>query len=187
MTDDTATILQAFEHAPVAMMVTKERVITACNEKFCTIFGYPREKLLGQSIRMLYPSDDDFVRMGELGPKRMQTTGESDDLRVMTRADGTLFWVRGQGRSMTPNAPFAHTIWCFEDLSSARPMLDLTKRERQVAMLVVEGQSAKEIARMLGISPRTVEAHRAKLLEKYHVKTTGELISKLSSSPQLET
>jgi len=42
----------------------------------------------------------------------------------------------------------------------------LTKRERQVMALLVVGKSNKPVAEMLGISPKTVEVHRAKVMEK---------------------
>jgi two-component system CheB/CheR fusion protein len=42
----------------------------------------------------------------------------------------------------------------------------LTSREREILHLVVAGHSSKAIARELGISPRTVEKHRATILRK---------------------
>jgi len=51
----------------------------------------------------------------------------------------------------------------------------LTPRERQVMALVVQGNSNKMVARTLGISNKTVEAHRAKVMEKMAVKSAAEL------------
>ena len=42
----------------------------------------------------------------------------------------------------------------------------LSPREQEVVKLIAEGMSGREIADQLGISPRTVERHRANLLEK---------------------
>lgn len=50
-----------------------------------------------------------------------------------------------------------------------------TRRERQVAELIIAGHSTKAIARRLGISPRTVEFFRASLRRKTHSKTTAGL------------
>jgi two-component system response regulator FixJ len=52
----------------------------------------------------------------------------------------------------------------------------LTQRERDVLKLVVAGDSNKTIAHSLGISPRTVEIHRSRLMEKTQVKNLAELI-----------
>lgn len=45
-------------------------------------------------------------------------------------------------------------------------MASLTEREREIMSKAVEGYSNKEIARQLGISPRTVEVHRAHIFQK---------------------
>ena len=52
----------------------------------------------------------------------------------------------------------------------------LTPREREVFDLVIQGQQYREIAAALGISPRTVEVHRARLMEKLGVRSISELI-----------
>lgn len=52
----------------------------------------------------------------------------------------------------------------------------LTEREREVLNLVVEGQTNKEVARVLDISPRTVDIHRAHVMEKMHAKTLADLV-----------
>jgi len=53
---------------------------------------------------------------------------------------------------------------------------DLTKREHQVFELLIKGLANKEIAAELGISPRTVEIHRARMLAKMGVSTGSELM-----------
>ena len=60
---------------------------------------------------------------------------------------------------------------------SATPQPDLTNREREILGLIAEGFSSKEIARKLGISPKTVEFHRANLLKKYEARSSSQLIA----------
>lgn len=55
----------------------------------------------------------------------------------------------------------------------------LTLREYQVAQLLSQALTSKQIARELQISPRTVEAHRARLLRKLRVSTPNELLLSL--------
>jgi two-component system, LuxR family, response regulator FixJ len=52
----------------------------------------------------------------------------------------------------------------------------LTERERQVLDLIVEGNSNKVIAYHLTISPRTVELHRANVMDKMHARNVAELV-----------
>src|SRR5512134_491923 len=52
----------------------------------------------------------------------------------------------------------------------------LTLRERQVMDLVSEGRSNREIAEALGISLRTVEVHRARMMDKLGVRSLPELV-----------
>ena len=62
------------------------------------------------------------------------------------------------------------------DVESANPYQRLTPREREVFHLVVEGKASKQISRELGISVKTAENHRARLMEKLGVHNTAELV-----------
>ena len=53
---------------------------------------------------------------------------------------------------------------------------DLTTRQREILQLVAEGFSAKEIADQLQISHRTVEFHKAKVMEQLDLHTTTDLV-----------
>lgn len=53
---------------------------------------------------------------------------------------------------------------------------NLTEREREVAELIVSGQSSKNIAVQLGISPKTVDIHRANIMKKLNAKTIAEIV-----------
>ena len=52
----------------------------------------------------------------------------------------------------------------------------LSQREREVLGLIVAGLTNKEIGRALGLSPRTVETHRANLFAKLHCDSLAQLI-----------
>ncbi|MBJ7579269.1 response regulator [Devosia sp. MC532] len=57
-----------------------------------------------------------------------------------------------------------------------RGFSQLTPREREVLQLITDGQSNKEAGRELGISPRTVEVHRARVMEKLGARNTADLM-----------
>ena len=62
--------------------------------------------------------------------------------------------------------------------SSAQSRLEtLTPREREVFEYVVRGKMNKQTAHELGITERTIKAHRQRLFEKLGVKTVAELVS----------
>ena len=86
------------------------------------------------------------------------------------------------GRALDPSQPHAAGIWSFEDLSSRRALkVDFTAREREIAALLIEGLTSKLIGRRLGISPRTVDVYRARLMRKTGAANTAELVNKLLS------
>ena len=62
----------------------------------------------------------------------------------------------------------------------------LTARERQVMELVAKGCHNREIAETLGISPRTVEVHKARVMEKLQVQSVPELVRIVLRVPPAE-
>ena len=55
----------------------------------------------------------------------------------------------------------------------------LTPREREIAALLAEGQTSKQVGRRLDISPRTVDVYRARLMRKTGAASTPELVNRL--------
>lgn len=169
----------AFDFAPVGLVVTENRVIRDCNHAFAEMFGYQRDALRDQLFAILYPSVQEFVNIRTRGIKELAEANAYWDERVMARNGGNLFWCRVRGHTFTPDAPLARAVWSFADLSETRPYQPLTRREREVISLLSEGMTSKEIARVLGLSYRTVEEHRARLMKKFGVNNTAGLIQSL--------
>ena len=55
-----------FEHAPVGLVLTENRVIRSCNPMFAEMFGYAVSELVDRSFAILYPSIEEFVRVAAL-------------------------------------------------------------------------------------------------------------------------
>jgi RNA polymerase sigma factor (sigma-70 family) len=60
--------------------------------------------------------------------------------------------------------------------ADAEKLRRLTAREREVLEHAARGLHAKEIAAVLGISPRTVEVHKSRIMEKLGVRNVAELV-----------
>jgi DNA-binding NarL/FixJ family response regulator len=56
------------------------------------------------------------------------------------------------------------------------PLDVLTPRQREILQLVAEGHTSKEIARRLGLSCKTVEAHRTQIMERLDVHEVAGLV-----------
>ena len=70
--------------------------------------------------------------------------------------------------SLTQNSEFP------EDMKD--PLSRLSSREREVLQLVVEGKSSAEIAKLLYLSPKTVETYRSKLMKKLGINNLPDLV-----------
>ena len=84
----------------------------------------------------------------------------------------------------TPQDPHHDTLWVFVDLSEERKVNSalrgsMTPRERDIAALLIEGRTGKEVAKALGISHRTVDIYKTRLLRKYGVSSTPQLVQHL--------
>jgi FixJ family two-component response regulator len=73
-----------------------------------------------------------------------------------------------------------HAKWLAQQTAEARMAL-LTPRERSIVRMVVDGQSSREISALLGLSVRTVENHRSRIMEKLHVESTVDLVKLFGS------
>lgn len=172
-----------FEHAPVGLCMLENRIIRGCNRQFAETFEGDVDSFVDVPLAEFYVSQADYDSIGQRSLAALQETGRYADERIMQRRSGALFWCRVRGRSLTPEAPFQRGIWSFTDLSAERPVVELTQREREVAILTCRGLTSKEIGLELKLSYRTVEVYRARLLEKFQARKLAELVAKLAGMP----
>ena len=57
------------------------------------------------------------------------------------------------------------------------PFQELTKREKEILQLVVQGLTSKQMAEKLNLSQRTIDHHRSNLLRKFNRKNSVDLVN----------
>lgn len=164
---------------PVPMVFATHRIIRDCNAEFASLFGYRRDELIDGSFSRLYPAIADFVRTGDMWRHHLPGGAVYYDERVMAGAGSKRFWCRVNGRARDASDPFAAALYCFEPMN--RPVsettLRLTGRQRQILTLVAQGKTNAAIAEEVGLSRRTVEAHRLRLARSVGVANSAELVA----------
>ena len=135
----------------------------------------------------LHPEDrdhclDSYLRaFGARQPFRAQ-------YRVM-RSSGDYCWLENIGVPLCDeDGVFSGFMGAAQDISdrkrglftpdeeAARLVFALTERERQVLVLIAAGKSTKEAAAQLGISYKTADSHRSRILEKLGVHETASMV-----------
>jgi PAS domain S-box-containing protein len=98
----------------------------------------------------------------------------------LCRADGQYRWIRDVGSAQfdKDGAFLGYVGSCVEIPAPGRPtaVSPLTPREVQVLALVADGHSTKEVAALLGISYKTADSHRSRIMEKLNVHETASLV-----------
>lgn len=169
--------------SPLGLAMSRDRVLIWVNERFAAMFGFSTQELAGQSFAVLFPSEAEFKRIGLRMQTAMLGCGTYQDERLMRRRDGRLQWIRVHGHATDPTEPFREAAWVFETMSTGVEPDTLTPREREVLAALTAGLTAKECAKSLGISPRTVEKLSARLRQHYGVHTSAGLIARVLGMP----
>lgn len=78
--------MRLFEHSPLGMMITVNRVITFANKRMHTLTGYKEPELIGQSTRVLYQSDEEYDAMGKTIRENKEFTSP---ISLRNKAGGT--------------------------------------------------------------------------------------------------
>lgn len=133
----------------------------------------------------IYPQDFDWVMKCMAEALR---TGTSEDVQFrFVRPDGSVRLFKGHGRATRYDGDKpVYLVGVIQDLGSAdvselisserEALRRITGREREVLLRVVQGATSKEVAQALGLSPKTVETYRSRLMSKLHVDDLAGLI-----------
>jgi PAS domain S-box-containing protein len=147
--------LQAvFRVAPTGIGVVRNRVLTRVNERVCEMTGYSQQELLGQSARILYPTQDEFDFVGREKYRQIREKGTGEVETRWQRKDGSVIDVLMASTPLDRN-----------DLSVGVTFtaLDITERKRIQAELVQANLDlSATTARATELAAQSEAANRAK-------------------------
>ena len=160
--------------------------IVYANEAFEHLTGYARSEVIGRNCRFLQGRDTDQPGLHAV----RRALADKTSVRALIRnyrKDGSLFYnelfinpvVDGVGE-VTHFCGVLNVVSNPRDqsvrIAAERGYSRLTQREREVFQLLANGLSNKQVALQLGISPRTAEAHRAKVLKTLDATSLTTLV-----------
>jgi PAS domain S-box-containing protein len=85
-----ARLRSIFMASPVGIGVVSGRVLLEVNDRLCQMTGYSSGELIGRSARMLYPSEEEFDRVGSLLYNQLQQSGTGSVEIQWARKDGKI-------------------------------------------------------------------------------------------------
>jgi len=88
--DSDSFVKSIFRAVPIGIGVVIDRKISFVNQQFCEMVGYSEEELVDQSARMVYPSDEEYERVGKYKYEQIQERGVGSIETVFIRKDGQL-------------------------------------------------------------------------------------------------
>lgn len=179
---------ELLEASPLMVWMSgTDALCTFFNQSWLAFRGRTLEEELGHGwTEGLHPDDRDLCLEAYLKgytgrcPFRVQ-------YRVQ-RAGGEYCWIENSGTPLREDSVFVGFMGAAVDVSdrrtrmftpdreSVRLVFALTERERQVLVLIAGGKSTKEAAAQLGISYKTADSHRSRILEKLGVHETASMV-----------
>ena len=127
----------------------------------------PTVKILALTVHEVDQLAEEFIEAGAHGYVLKADTGRTLVDAVNTILNGGVYFTSGL---RGPDDDWNRTH------AAQPPIKTLTKREREVLQLLAEGKSNKEIGTVLGISTKTAETHRTRLMAKLGVHSIAELV-----------
>jgi len=134
--ESEATLKSIFLASPVGIGLTSDRVIKRVNNRLCEMLGYRREELIGQSARILYPTDEDYEYVGREKYAQIAQKGTGTVETRWVRKDGGVLDILLRSSWLDPADPGAGVTFTALDITDRkRAERHLKRSEAQYRLL----------------------------------------------------
>ena len=124
LSDRESQLASLYRATPAGVGRVVNRTFLEVNDQLCRMLGYAREQLIGQSARQVYPSEAEFVRVGQEKYAQIEQHGVGTVETVWQRQNGELFPVLLSSSPLDPAHLEEGTTFTVMDLSSRQRALD---------------------------------------------------------------
>ena len=143
LSDRETWLASLYRAAPVGIGRVVNRQFLEVNERVCQMLGYRREELIGQSARLVYPSDEEFAFVGREKYEQIQAYGVGTVETRWRRKDGSVFPVLLSSSPLNPHNSAEGSTFTVLDISSRKRAVEQAKvseaRYRQLFDTMAEG------------------------------------------------
>ncbi|MBA4393161.1 MAG: hypothetical protein C0407_06385, partial [Desulfobacca sp.] len=131
------TLRSIFKAAPTGIGVTFQRVLSQANDRLLEMVGYSREELIGQSARILYPTDEGYKALGQQMNDHLRTAGAGEIETQWRRQDGKVFDVLLKTALINPSDLLGGITFTALDITERKQAEDALRRseERQSRLI----------------------------------------------------
>jgi len=128
--------------APVGIGLVRDRFFEWVNEYASGMTGYSEKELVGQSARILYETDEEFERAGEVVYGQVQTCGTGTVETKWRRKDGSIIDVYASASAIDPQDLTAGVVFSSMDISALKKAINDLHRSHRETQSLLNGTKA---------------------------------------------
>ena len=121
---ETQAVLRQLEavldNAEVGIAFTRNGKFELVSRNLCRVFGFDKTQVHGQATRLIYPSEEAYLALGERARPSFMLSGTFEGELQLMRRSGEKFWAHMRGRALVAGDTSQGTIWIIQDVTHAR-------------------------------------------------------------------
>jgi diguanylate cyclase (GGDEF)-like protein/PAS domain S-box-containing protein len=128
-------------NASIGIAFTRDRRFFLCNQRFCEMFGYAPDELIGKPGEVVYPSPESYAALGQIAGPLLKDGHQLDLEWQVRRKDGSTFLARLIAKALDTSNPHQGTVWIVEDITEKRRAEEVLQRVLAEQELILDNAS----------------------------------------------